>query len=122
MHSLNNIINLRDVNTFVISTTNFGKMLIYLHNDNIRHSCNGCGNSGIDGEIEVSMLVHRSNADHNHIDIKKKFIVGCIVVEHHGNIITKSPVAKPSLVSGTMPTVIDKMFLALIALCHCNRS
>ena len=114
-------IHIRYVNTLVISTAYLRHVLIHLNYHDVRLPGNRGSHTGIHREVKITMLVHRSHRHHDHIYMEEILIVCRIIVEHHRYIIAFALIAQLSLVLRTVPAVIHKMLLTVIALCNLYR-
>ena len=78
----------------------------------------GPGDARPNGQVEVSVAVHRSDAGHGDVDRQEMTVIRPQVPEDHGNEVAESPVAELALVVGAVPAVVDKVLPLRIAL-HC---
>ena len=64
------------MNTFIIAAVQLGQVWIDFKNHNICLAQNLCTDTGRSGKVKKTMFIHRCDAHHGNVDVKKVLVIG----------------------------------------------
>ena len=101
--ALDDVIDIRDVDAFFPAAQRDRQVVVGFDDHDLCRVQNGPGRRIRQRKVEETMLVHRRQLEHGHVDLQPAAVVGRLVAVHHRNIVDQAGFVPFALQPAEMP-------------------